>query len=113
MKTFFAAACLSIGMILAGCSSDPPSVRVNNQRTTKVNTQVKPVVGNTININDIAAGATSGYTDIGEGRHDVTVTIQSESESPTASFTAENDNNYTVVVLATTPPTLRIDSEDK
>ena len=113
MKSFILAVCLAIGMVLAGCSSDPPSVRVANQRATKANAQIKPVAGNTININDVAAGTTSGYTDIAEGKQDVTVTLQSESVAPTASFTAANNNNYTVVVLATTPPTLRIDAEGK
>jgi hypothetical protein len=95
------------------CSEEPPSVRVKNERTTKVNVQIKQSNDNTININDVAGGTVSGYRDITEGACTATAVIQNETESPSVTFTAANDYNYTVVIVNGTPPTLRIDSESK
>jgi len=98
---------------LIGCSSDPPSVRVRNERATKANVQYKQANGNTVNINDVAGGQVTGFRDIVTGRTEVTAVIQNENVSPTATFQAEEDNNYTIVVVNSTPPTLRVDSESK
>jgi hypothetical protein len=43
----------------------------------------------------------------------VTAVIQDVSVSPTVSFAAEEDNNYTIVIVNSNPPTLRVDSESK
>ena len=104
---------LILGLGIVGCSSDPPSVRVMNERTTKANVQLKVGTDNTININDVEGGHASAYRDVAEGTFVATATIQNESVSPTTSFNAEKDMNYTVVVVNSTPPTLRVDSEDK
>lgn len=96
-----------------GCSSDPPSVRVRNERATKANVQYKQANGNTVNINDVAGGQVTGFRDIVTGRTDVTAVIQDENVSPTVAFAAEEDNNYTIVVVNTNPPALRVDSESK
>ncbi|MFH1195642.1 MAG: hypothetical protein V1720_07995 [bacterium] len=95
------------------CSEEPPSVRVKNERTTKVNVQVKQYNDNTININNVEGGTVSGYQDIAEGTFTANAVIQNETESPSITFRAANDNNYTVVVVNATPPTLRIDTESK
>ena len=102
---------LCISMI--GCSTEPPSVRIMNERTTKVNIQLKVGTDNTININDVDGGAATAYRDITAGLYVVTATIQSESDAPTASFNASEDNNYTVVVVNSTPPTVRVDASGK
>ncbi len=99
--------------VFLGCSSDPPSVRVSNQLATKANVQYKQSNGNTVNINDVAGGQVTGYRDIVTGRTDVTAVIQDVAVSPTVSFAAEENNNYTIVVVNTNPPTLRVDSESK
>ncbi len=96
-----------------GCSSSPPSVRVRNELATKANVQYKQSNGNTVNINDVAGGQVTGYRDIVPGRTDVTAVIQDVAVSPTVAFAAEDDNNYTIVVVNTTPPTLRVDTESK
>lgn len=102
---------LAVGFL--GCSSDPPSVRVRNERANKANVQYKQANGNTVNINDVAGGQVTGFKDIVTGRVDVTAVIQNEDVSPTVAFSAEEDNNYTIVVVNSTPPTLRVDSESK
>ncbi|MFA7228094.1 MAG: hypothetical protein WC061_03580 [Melioribacteraceae bacterium] len=95
------------------CSSEPPSVRVVNQRPTKANVQVKLENSSTININDVAAGASTSYQEITEGAVLVTAVIQNDAVSPTISFNADRDKNISIVVQNTNPPALRIDKEDK
>jgi hypothetical protein len=107
----FAIALVLIGVL--GCSKDPPSVRVFNERPSKANVQFKFPSGNTININDVASGAASPYQDIVTGPSAVTATIQSESVSPRVDFNASENNNYTIVVVNSTPPTLRVDESGK
>ncbi len=97
-------------IILLGCSSDPPIIRVNNQRATKANVQIKQSTANTINHNDVASGTFSNYQEIAEGAIEVTAEIQDESVSPTTAFNASEDNEYTVVVLGGDPPSLRVDN---
>ena len=97
----------------AGCSESPPSVRVANQRASKANVQIKQANGNTINHNDVEPGTMSNFQGIAEGAIVVTAGIQNESVSPTASFNGSNENNYTIVILAGDPPTLRVDEQSK
>jgi hypothetical protein len=108
---FFAIAALAA--LLAGCSSDPPSGRVRNERPTKANVQFKQASGNSININDVEGGQVTNFQDLIAGRIDVTAVIQDQAVSPAVSFLAEEDHNYTVVVVNSTPPTLRVDAESK
>lgn len=96
-----------------GCSTEPPSVRVFNERSSKANLQIKPNSGNTFNINDVAGGTATGFQDISTGQYVVTASIQDESASPTVGFNASDDNNYTIVVVSGNPPTLRVDSSGK
>lgn len=104
---------LLVSVLFTACSEESPSLRVRNDRQTKANMQIKPAAGNTMNINDVQGGQTTGYISISEGNYVVTATIQSESVSPEIGVTAKNDMNYTVVVANTTPPTLRVESEEK
>ncbi len=94
------------------CSSEPPSFRVKNERTNKVNVQIK-TVNNTINLNDVQPGTATNYQEVAEGKVEITAGIQNEVIVPTASFNAEKDNNYTIVIVNTTPPTIRIDASSK
>lgn len=75
--------------------------------------QFKQSIGNTINHNDVQPGGFSNFQDVSEGIIVVTAVIQNESVSPTATFTASNNNNYTVVILPGDPPSLRVDSQGK
>lgn len=112
MKKLFA---LLIGVVLltAACSTQPPSVRVQNLRTNKANVQIKLANSNTININDVSAGATTSYQEIVTGSSMATAVIQNEKDTPSAIFTADDDKNYTVVIQSGTTPTLKIDVTDK
>ena len=96
-----------------GCSEDPPSVRVVNQRATKANVQIKQANGNTINHNDVVSGTASNFQDIAEGAIVVTAVIQNETVSPTTAFLASKDNTYTVVILGGDPPSLKVDTQSK
>lgn len=104
---------LILVLTTVACSSKPPSIRISNQRSTKANVQVKLENQNTININDVAGGATTSYQEISEGAVLVTAVIQNESVSPVIAFNAHRDKNHTVVVLNSTPPAVRIDTDDK
>ena len=114
MKSIIVAvAALGVLSFFTGCSDDPPSVRVANQRATKANVQFKQANGNTINHNDVASATYSNFQDVAEGAIVVTAVIQEESVSPTTTFNAANNNNYTVVIVSGAPPTLRVDAQDK
>lgn len=100
--------CLFFGLI--SCSSDPkpPQFRVKNDRDTNASLQVKTSAGNTININNVLPGTTSAYQGVAAGQVDITVSIQGEPDDYTASFMAVNDKTFTIVVAATTPPTVTV-----
>jgi hypothetical protein len=109
---FFTIGCFLL-LSVVGCTDDPPSIRVYNERPTKANVQVKAQSGNTININDVASTATTNYQDVAVGAHLVTAVIQNESVSPSVAFEASENTNYTIVVVNSTPPSLRVDSSGK
>ena len=94
------------------CSDEPPSFRVKNERPTKANVQIK-TVNNTVNLNDVQPGTVTNYQDVAEGKVEITAGIQNEDFSPTGSFNASNNYNYTIVVVNSTPPSLRVDSSSK
>ncbi len=95
--------------ILSCSSNSNPTVRVRNDRATKVNVQFKAGSANTTNVNDVSGGSASAYSDISTGPYTVTAVIQNESVSPTTSFTALKDETYTLVVVSGATPTLRVD----
>jgi nitrogen regulatory protein PII-like uncharacterized protein len=114
MKNMIVAiAALAVISSFAGCTDDPPSVRVANERATKANVQFKQANGNTINHNDVESGTYSNLQDVAEGTIVITAVIQNESVSPTTSFNASNGENYTVVVVGGDPPMLRVDTQSK
>ena len=101
---------VALAVSLFSCSDpeDPPRFRIRNDRTAKVNVQIKTSGGNTININDVQGGQSTGYQEAAAGRIDATATIQGETVSPSTYFIAEVNSTYTVVVANTTPPTLTV-----
>ncbi|HOI30475.1 MAG TPA: hypothetical protein PLZ15_12030 [Melioribacteraceae bacterium] len=103
---------LLLGFIMmnVACSEEPPSIRVKNERSNKANVQIKQSDGNTININDVNWGTTTGYRDVLEGVALATAVIQNETVSPTKSFTITSGTNYTIVITNSNIPELRIDS---
>lgn len=95
---------------ITGCGTEAdPEFRVTNQRPDKANVQIKTSDGNTININDVLQGQLTAYQSTKEGNIVVTAVIQNEPITPTITFTARNDESYTIVIVTGNTPTLRID----
>lgn len=99
--------------LFTACSEEDPSVRVRNDLDVKVNVQLKPDAGSTMNINDVEGGAATGFVNVQEGWWTATASVQSSNAEPEARFEVSNDMNYTVVIRNTQPPTMEILSEDK
>jgi hypothetical protein len=112
MRAFTLLFCFALVLLCIGCSDNPPVVRVRNDYAKKANVQFK-WSGNTFNINDVAGGATSEDRAISEAEHAATASISGESTAPAATFTAHNNNRYTVVITNTTPPGMRVDVEEQ
>lgn len=98
--------CLS----LFGCSKDKPKVRVSNQRNDITDVQLKRQTANTININDVGANSTTGYIEVDVSNYEVDAKPENVSGNATTFFMAEEDKTYTIVVLNTNPPTVRVDT---
>ncbi len=97
---------------LVACSSEPPGFRVKNEYTSKANVQIK-TVANTFNINDVQPGTATDYREVPEGLVEITAEIQNVVNEPEGSFNAQQDKNYTIVIVNSTPPVIRIDVSDK
>lgn len=114
MKKYLHLILLSIVIInFIGCSEEPPSVRVYNLHSEKANVQFKQSNGNTINHNGVAPETYSNYQDISEGACVATAVIQNDESTPTVSFNATNDNNYTIVIIENDSTMLRVDKKSK
>ena len=111
MKYLISLFAIYLMMSVVACSTDPenpPKFRIRNDRATDANLQVKTSGGNTININNVKPGTTSDYQEVATGQVDITVTIQGQSGQYTASFLAQINQSYTVVVANTTPPSINV-----
>jgi len=51
----------------------------------------------------------TGYMEVSASPYEVDANVEKVSSSATTFFTAEEDETYTVVVMNTTPPTVRVD----
>ena len=95
---------------LTSCGTETdPEFRISNQRSTKANVQVQTSGGNTININDVTVGQVTAFQTTAEGNIIVTAVIQNEAVSPTITFVARKDKQYTIVILTGNIPSLRVD----
>jgi hypothetical protein len=56
------------------CSGEDPRARIINNGTSKAGVQIKTSGGNTVNINDVAAGTSSAYSSYAAGQ--VTFTLK-------------------------------------
>lgn len=101
---------MGIFLSMIGCSEEDPQFRIRNDRLDKANVQLQTTGGNTININDVASGQTTGYQTLAEGSVTVTAVIQNESASPSLKFNCEMDEQYTVVIQTGNQPTIRIEN---
>ena len=111
-KLFKSLSIIILVLVFNACADEPPGMRVKNERTTKANVQIK-TVNNTINHNDVQPGTATNYQEVPDGDIEVTAEIQNETVSPTKNFTSQENNNYTIVIVNSTPPTIRIDVTDK
>lgn len=103
---------VALVIVFIACSDEPPSFRVKNENANKANVQIKTVT-NTININDVQPGTVTGYREVPKGLVEISAEIQNETNEPEGSFTAQDNKNYTIVILNSTPPSIRIDVSDK
>lgn len=104
--------CLMIFFSLAGftsCTSDPPKVRVSNQRAEITDIQLKRSNGNTYNINDVGPNTSTKYIEVEPSNYEVDGKVEGISPSATTFFSASEDESYTIVVINSNPPTLRVD----
>ena len=99
-------------IVFAACSDEPPGFRVKNDNANKANVQIK-TVANTFNINDVQPGTATDYREVPKGLVEISAEIQNETNEPEGSFTAQDDKNYTIVILNSSPPAIRIDVSDK
>jgi len=103
-------ATIALCVSLFGCSKDKPKVRVGNQRNDITDVQLKRQSGNTYNINDVGRNSTTGYIEVDVSTYEVDAKPENVSGNATTFFTAEEDKLYTIVVLNTNPPTVRVDT---
>lgn len=107
-------ACILIALLVlagfGGCAKDKPKVRVANQRGNITDVQLKRSPGNTYNINDVGANQTTGYIEVDAANYEVDAKPEGVSANASTAFMAEEDKSYTIVVLNTTPPTVRVDT---
>ena len=104
---------MAVLLLVAACSEEDPSVRVRNDLEVKVNVQLNPDAGSTVNMNDVAGGTQTGFMTIQEGWWTASASVQSSSAEPEARFEVSNDVNYTIVIINTSPPTMEVQAEDK
>ena len=111
MKYLISLFAIFLMMSVVACSTDPenpPTFRVRNDRATDASLQVKTSAGNTININNVQPSTTSDYQGVATGQVDITVTTKGLSDPYTASFLAQINQSYTVVVANTTPTAINV-----
>jgi hypothetical protein len=98
------------GLLLGfvACNPEAPRVRVQNQNQEIVDVALKPPSGSTININDVSAGAQTGFIEVPSSNYEVDVNVENVSEDATTFFQADEDGNYTIIVANTSPPTVTV-----
>lgn len=109
-KTLATVATIVLCLSLFGCSKEKPKVRVNNQRPQITDVQLKRSGGNTYNMNDVGGNSTTGYIEVDVSNYEVDAKPENVTGNATTFFLAEEDKTYTIVVLNTTPPTVRVDT---
>lgn len=103
---------VALVIIFIACADEPPGFRVKNENANKANVQLK-TVANTFNINDVQPGTITAYREVPNGLVEISAEIQNETNEPEGSFNAQDNKNYTIVILNSTPPSVRIDVSDK
>lgn len=109
-KIFLVLMVCVLSLSVDGCSKNKPKVRVSNQRADITDVQLKRSGGNTYNMNDVGGNSTTGYIEVDVSNYEVDAKPENVSGNATTFFMAEEDKSYTIIVLNTTPPSVRVDT---
>ena len=88
------------------CSGEDPRARIINNGMNKAGVQIKTSGGNTVNINDVAAGSSSDYNSYAAGQVTFTVKINNVDYSKTVDMSQCFDYDIAIDVnnnITTTP----------
>ena len=91
---------------VAGCN-DVPRARVRNKLADKINVSFQPSSGNTLNVNDVASGTTSGYINVPEGMLRIHAST-SKTNPADVNFTFVKGKSYTVEVDSGPPSVMTV-----
>ena len=78
------------------CQDEDPRARIANNGSQVASVQVKTSGGNTVNVNNVAAGVTSDYANYAAGQTTVTLKVNNIDYSKT--FDASQCHEYTVAI---------------
>ena len=78
------------------CKDEDPRARIANNGTQVASVQVKTSGGNTVNINNVASGATSDYANYAAGQTTFTLKVNNIDYAKT--FDASKCHEYTVTI---------------
>ena len=88
-----------VGLVASSCKKckdEAPRARIANNGTQVASVQVKTSGGNTINVNNVAAGATSEYASYAAGQ--TTFTLKINNVDYVKAFDASQCHEYTVAI---------------
>ena len=78
------------------CKDEDPRARITNNGTQVASVQVKTSGGNTVNVNNVASGATSDYANYAAGQ--TTFTLKVNNADYVKTFDASKCHEYTVAI---------------
>jgi hypothetical protein len=78
------------------CSGEDPRARIINNGTSKAGVQIKTSGGNTVNINDVAAGTSSAYSSYAAGQVTFTLKVSNVDYSETVILSQCFDYDITI-----------------
>ena len=78
------------------CKDEDPRARITNNGIQVASVQVKTAGGNTVNINNVATGATSDYANYAAGQ--TTFTLKVNNVDYVKTFDASKCHEYTVII---------------
>jgi Holliday junction resolvase len=78
------------------CKNEDPRARIANNGTQVASVQVKTSGGNTVNINNVAAGATSDYANYAAGQTTFTLKVNNVDYAKT--IDARQCHEYTIAI---------------
>ena len=89
-----------LAMTISGCkkkcSGEDPRARIINNGTSKAGVQIKTSGGNTVNINDVAAGTASDYSSYAAGQVTFTLKVSNVDYEKTVILSECYDYDITI-----------------